>query len=165
MSLRRWLENATHPLGGLDSRDQYSAIQWGREVDREFDVDAPQVPGGQDLVMLGRLRAIWFTDGYVFKPLRPYPYLTIGERDHRIYFVGGSTAKMARSREWGRPGSRRATHRIDYESRKGLPHGSRKLATYFYHDHAAGPSFLGVRADGFPTYTGPYTVRPEGIVG
>jgi len=161
MSVRGWLREMTHPLRGLSPEDQYSAIQWGRRVDRTFTVTVPHVPAGEELVMLGWLRALWFADGRIMKFYRPYPYLTIGSNDHKIYFVGGSTGEMARRHEWGAPGSRTPTVRIDYDSRKGRRRGK----TYFYHHHDAGPSTLIVRRDGWPRYEGPYTVRPDGIVG
>lgn len=161
MSIRRWLQNATHPLRGLDAEEQFERIQWGRTPDKTFNVTVPHVPGGQDLIQLGRLRALWFVDGTVWKFKRPYPFLTVGERDHRLYFVGGSTASMVRNGEWGPRGSRRATHRIDYESRKGRRRG----VTYYFHDHDAGNSVLVIGRDGWPRYEGPYSVRPEGIVG
>jgi hypothetical protein len=161
VSVREWWENATHPLRGLDAEEQFEKIQWGRTPDRVFNVNAPHVPTNQDYVQLGRLRALWFRDGTVWKFKRPYPFLVVGEHDHRLYFLGGSTGAMVRSGEWGAPGSRKATRRIDYESRKGRRRG----IVYYYHDHDAGDSHLVIRRDGWPSYQGPYTVRPEGIVG
>lgn len=152
-------------LKGLDAREQYKRVQWGREPDKLLYVDARHMRVKQRLIELGRLRLIVFSDGTFLKPKRPYPWLSFGERDNKLYFVGGSTAAMARTRAWGPAGSSRTATRIDYTSPKG-----RKLRSdgrYFYHLHDRYPQpKLMIHADGWPTYAGgAYTVTVHGIDG
>lgn len=166
MSLRQWIRNLNHPLRGLDADEQYREIQWGNEPDRDLIVDARHMRVRQKLVQLGWLRRVFvqLPGGRirVIAAKRPYPFLTFGARDNRLYPVGGSLPAMARAHAFGAPGANGHVIRTDYESRKGQSSGT----TYYYHDHEPEFAVLYVHRDGWPEYVGgDYQVLPEGITG
>lgn len=155
------------PLEGLDAIEQSTEVHWGREPKKlQYNVDVPALTRVQPLVKMGELRALWLTctedSVELLQPSKPYPLLTFGELDNRIYIAGGSTARMAKRREWGTPGTRREVLRIDYDAKKGNYRGT----VYWYHDHEPPYPKLEVLANGFPAYRGGgYKIAREGIVG
>jgi len=103
---------------------------------------------------------LYFCNGTILLLSRPYPWLASGQKDHKLYFAGGCTAQMARTHQWGAPGSSRAVCRIDYQASKG------KKFTYWYHDHEPVFPKLVAAKDGYPIYRGgSYRIEAGGIVG
>lgn len=157
------------PLAGLDADEQYIKTHWGRvPPHRDQDVSTPALTRAQELVEMGKLRALWLDlwgdDDYVevLRPSKPYPSLAFGRKDNKLYIVGGSTAAMARRRQWGKPGARQQILRVDYDARKGRY----RSTVYFYHDHEPPYPSLVILPSGYPAYRGGrYTVAPEGITG
>ena len=154
-------------LRGLDAREQYEALRWGRPARRAHSVESTS-PTAQALVELGKLRALFLVDVNgddvgELRPRRPYPTLAVGSKDNRLYIVGGSTLTMARSRDWGQPGRHPLfIRRTDYEARKGP--GAELV--YWYHDHEKPFARYTVTRDGRPHFQGGgYHVEPAGIVG
>ncbi len=149
----------------LSAEDQYTAVHWGDAPRRHSTVECPALRKKQALVMLGKLRAVFWTDPEtgeegVITPRRPYPFLTFGQKDNRIYVCGGSTAEMARKKLWGPVGSRRWITRTDYDAKKGGED------VYWYHDHEPPYPELEVLRGGFPAYRGgQYWIEEAGIVG
>jgi hypothetical protein len=152
------------PLAGQTPEEQYRAIRWGRRPREHLVLDVPALRRAQDLVCLGRLRALYLAldDDHdeVLTALRPYPYLCVGAADNRLYVGGGATGAMARRRLWGQPGSRRTIRQVDYDSVKG------RTRAYFYHDHERPFPRLEVLPSGYPAYRGGgYKVGADGIIG
>jgi len=153
----------------LSADEKYRAVQWGCKPEGRIRVEVVRMTIQQELLRLGLLRKLWFSDGSTLVPSQPYPVLSFGEKDNRIYFVGGSIAEMAASGKWGEPGTKRTVVQIDYLSKKGKCHlnGTRKKGrgTYYYHEHEAPFPTLRIDEHGWPEYVGGgYSVRPQGIV-
>lgn len=149
------------PLSG-DARQQFREWHWGR---RGKGKSTPVEYTGtlrQDLVLLGKLRALLFDDGSSPVMGRPYPLLAGGARDGRLYVVGGSTAKMARAGRWGEPGFARELEAIHYEAKKG----ARSSVVYWTHPFEGERPWYVVGADGWPRIEGgSYFLSDAGIVG
>lgn len=147
-------------MDALKARKQYELAHWGIPPTRETPVDAPGMKVKQALWALGKLRTLVFLDGSILRTKRPYPYLAVGERDNRIYFVGEGELEMSRAGKWGPVGSRRQVTRIDYDAFKG---DETKLV-YWYHEHEPPYPTLYIASDKRPRYEGGgYYVRAEGI--
>lgn len=142
------------------ARAQYEKAHWGIKPTRETSVDAPGMTRKQALWALGKLRVLVFDDGTHLKTKRPYPFLAVGEKDNRIYFVGPGELAMSKAGLWGPAGTRRTVVRIDYDAFKG----SATELVYWYHEHEPPYPSLHVGADKRPRYVGGgYYVRAEGI--
>lgn len=157
---------AASPLHGLDAVEQYTSTHWGRRPKRTTAVSTPALKTQQALVKMGDLRALWLKAGpdhvEVLRPRRPYPVLAFGQRDNKLYIVGGSTAAMAKAGAWGKRGSTQTILRVDYDARKGV----RRALVYFYHDHEPPYPSLVILPSGYPAYRGGrYKVAREGIAG
>lgn len=166
MPRRSFWGSARSPLEGLDAIDQYTETHWGREPRYTVELSTPALKRAQPLVAMGKLRALWLEVdrdySEVIKPPKPYPTLAFGERDNKLYVLGGSTAAMARRKAWGPVGSRRTILRVDYDAKKG----SRRGMIYFYHDHERPYPKLRILPSGYPAYSGGrYKVAREGISG
>lgn len=146
-----------------DAAEQFHALSWGHDARTLVPVVARHMKKPQRLVALGKtakLRRIYFENGTVLVLRRPFPWIAVGEKDNRLYFVGGSTAEMARRGWWGAPGSRRKFRRTDYEATKG------RERVYWFHDHEKPYPTLRIGPDGFPIVSGGrYRVERGGIVG
>jgi len=154
----------------LSPVEKYRAVQWGCEPEGLVKVEVVRMTTRQELLRLGVLRKLWFEDGSTLIASQPYPVLAFGEKDNRIYFVGGSVAEMAEAGRWGKRGAGRVVIQIDYSSHKGKcgrDGTARKgRGTYYYHEHEAPFPRLRIDEYGWPEYVGGgYHVRPEGIVG
>lgn len=153
--------DAFDPLEGT-AREQFRAWHWGRRG--KGTSTAVEYTGSlrQDLVQLGRVRALIFDDGKSPVMARPYPLLAGGAKDGRLYIVGGSTAQMARSRRWGAPGFERELAEVHYEAKKG----ARSSVVYWTHPFEGERPWYRVGADGWPRIEGgSYFLSDAGIVG
>lgn len=148
------------PLVGQHPHDQYREIRWGNEPKKETVVEAHGMKIRQNLIELGRLRQLILCTGGIIKAKRPYPHLAIGEKDNRLYIVGGSIDKMAQSGQWSQFGTGHLLCQIDYESNKGGE------LVYWYHEFEPRFPTLKIDPQGYPRIVGGgYRVERAGIVG
>lgn len=155
------LYTPVHDAVGDDAHEQYRALQWGRNPRREEVVEYVG-PAGQELVALGKLRALLLSPKRGLVLPRPYPWLAVGSQDNRLYIAGGSTRKVARARGFGAVGSSRELWGIHYDAAKG--HGARSV--YWVHDFEPTRPRLVVLTGSRPHIAGgDYFVADAGIVG
>lgn len=144
--------------------EQFIEAHWGVQPKSTKTVSTPALKKKQALVKMGDLRALYLrnADGttLVLTPKAPYPWVTFGSLDNRIYLVGGNTDAYARAGLWGQVGTSTPIVQIDYVANKG---GER---VYWYHEHEAPFPRLKILKSGHPSYEGgKYHVEAAGIVG
>lgn len=119
-----------NPFEDMDPEEMYGALQWDKEPEAVWEVDAPE-----PLVALGELAALDFGAGYESWQEDDAPFLAVGRDSNMLYVVprdedGAPMESIPdfdpRDPSWRKLGPVRQT---DYYSNKG------NEPAYYYHKH------------------------------
>ena len=157
-----------NPFEGLDPEAMYGELQWDKDPEAVWEVDAPE-----PIVAIGDLAGFEWDDGELeLYQEESAPFLAVGRDSNVLYVVpkdedGAPLERIPkfspRSRDWQRIGP---VVQTDYYSSKG------NEAAYYYHEHESPHPIVwehvsGVRVLVPSRHKGrrSYAVAKEGIVG